>query len=242
MAKYSSKDVGLFAVHGYDVKGVTTTIDTTKISALTEDTLALGHDWAQHETTGLKRFDLTQQGFFDDAAASINAALSGKEGLVRIVVLAHAGNVIGRKFIGFEGPLVQDYTRLATLNMLHKANATYKGSGQVDEGVILQELEAKAADWNTEGADSVDSGASSADGGVGYLVVTAFSGFTGFVGKIRDSADDITYADLIEFDDVTDGPTAQRKTVAGTVEQYLAFDGNVTGSGSITVFAGFARG
>jgi hypothetical protein len=83
--------------------------------------------------------------------------------------------------------------------------------------------------------------ANSVTGGAGYLQVSAFSGFTGFIGKVRSSADDITYADLITFTNVTAGPTAERKTVAGTVDRYLCFDGDVTGVGSITVFAGFAR-
>lgn len=83
--------------------------------------------------------------------------------------------------------------------------------------------------------------ANSTGGGVAYQQVTAFSGFTGFVGKIRDSADGVTYADLATFANVTSAPSAEAVTVAGTVDRYLAYDGNVTGSGSITVFGGFAR-
>ena len=83
--------------------------------------------------------------------------------------------------------------------------------------------------------------ADSANGGSGYLQVTAASGFTNFVGKVRDSADDVTYADLLTFADNVSAPFAERVTVAGTVDRYTAFDGNVTGSGSITVFAGFSR-
>ena len=41
-------------------------------------------------------------------------------------------------------------------------------------------------------------------------------------------------------DNVSD-PFAERKTVAGTIDRYVVIDGNVTGSGSITVFAGLAR-
>lgn len=83
--------------------------------------------------------------------------------------------------------------------------------------------------------------ANSANGGSGYQQITALSGFTGFVGKVRDSSDDITYADLVTFTNVTSAPSAERVTVAGTVDRYLSYDGNVTGSGSITAFAGFSR-
>jgi hypothetical protein len=72
--------------------------------------------------------------------------------------------------------------------------------------------------------------ASSVNGGAGYQQVSAFSGFTGFVGKIRHSADDTTYADLVTFTNVTSAPNAQRVTCAGTVNRYLCFDGDVTGS------------
>jgi len=83
--------------------------------------------------------------------------------------------------------------------------------------------------------------ANSSAGAVGYQQVTALSGFTGFVGKLRDSADDTTYADLISFANVTSAPGKERATVAGVVDRYVSFDGDVTGSGSITVFAGVCR-
>jgi hypothetical protein len=78
-------------------------------------------------------------------------------------------------------------------------------------------------------------------GGVGYQFVSALSGFTGFIGKIRSSPDDTTYADLITFTNVTAAPAAERLTVAGTIDRYLSFNGDVTGAGSITPFVGFKR-
>ncbi len=82
--------------------------------------------------------------------------------------------------------------------------------------------------------------ANSSNGAAGYQHVTSF-GFTGFVGKLRDSADDTTYADLLSFANVTASPNAQRVTVAGVVDRYMSFDGDVTGAGSMDVFAGVAR-
>jgi hypothetical protein len=82
---------------------------------------------------------------------------------------------------------------------------------------------------------------STANGGVAYLQVSDMTGFTGFVGKVRSSADDITYADLATFTNVAAAPAAQRVTVNGTIDRYLSFDGAPTGSGSITAFCGFAR-
>lgn len=105
---------------------------------------------------------------------------------------------------------------------------------------------------NTSGSSGAGTGGSlvrcsTVNGGFAFQQVSAFSGFTGFVGKVRHSADDTTYADLATFADVTSAPgssAAEAVTVAAgtTVHRYLSYDGNVTGSGSITVMAGFARG
>jgi len=78
------------------------------------------------------------------------------------------------------------------------------------------------------------------NGGAGYLQVTAFSGLSAYIAKVRDSVDDITYADLVTF---ADQPAlgAQRVAVSGQVDRHLAIDGNVTGSGSVTTMAGFCR-
>jgi hypothetical protein len=83
--------------------------------------------------------------------------------------------------------------------------------------------------------------ANSSNGCAGYQQISALSGFSGFVGKIRDSADDITYADLCVFVNVTAAPNAQRVTAAGVVDRYVSYDGDVTGSGSITAFSALSR-
>lgn len=78
-------------------------------------------------------------------------------------------------------------------------------------------------------------------GGVGYLEVSDYTGFTGFIGKIRDSADDVTYADLITFANMTASGAQRVVEVAGVIDRYLSFDGNVTGTGSLKAFSGFKR-
>ncbi len=87
-------------------------------------------------------------------------------------------------------------------------------------------------------------GTVTASGGAGFQQVTAFSGFSGFVGKVRHSDDNATFADLATFANVTSAPAAERVAVSTStaVNRYLAYDGNVTGTGSITVFGGFVRG
>ncbi len=101
---------------------------------------------------------------------------------------------------------------------------------------------------NTTGSSGAGTGGSflrcsTVNGGAAYQQVGAFSGFTGYVGKIRHSADDTTYADLATFANVTTARTAERKAVSAgtTVNRYLCHDGDVTGSGSLDVCSGFAR-
>jgi len=80
------------------------------------------------------------------------------------------------------------------------------------------------------------------NGGVGYLQVGAYSGFTNFVCTIEDSADDAAWASLVAFTDVTSGTVAaERVTVAGACDRYLSIDGNITGTGTLDVFVGFSR-
>jgi hypothetical protein len=81
--------------------------------------------------------------------------------------------------------------------------------------------------------------ASTTAGGVGYLHCTAFAP-TSLVPKIMHSPDDSTYAALITFATLT-AVGKERKTVTGTVDRYLSFNGDHTGAGSVTVFSGFCR-
>ncbi len=84
-----------------------------------------------------------------------------------------------------------------------------------------------------------------ANGASGYLQVTAItlSGRPSVTIKIRHSADDATYADLITFTAVT-ARGAERKTVAGTVNRHLATSvtwGGAGGSPKVTYLVGLAR-
>lgn len=85
-----------------------------------------------------------------------------------------------------------------------------------------------------------------AGGGYGFQQVTARSGITANVGKIVHSVDASVWEDLITFTDTGSGANvAERKATATAVVQvrrYLAWVGDLTTAGSITVFGGFARG
>lgn len=243
--KYGSASAWLL-VDGYNLLAAKLQTLRHKIEAITEKTDGLGDAYEAHTPVGVTRLELEQGGaFFDTDTNNIHDAMAGSvptspQASTRVVCLGFEGQVTGARFYGLSGPFSVAYEVLAQLKALTKANVQYLVSGRLDKGEIVQPLATKAADWQTE-STSVDHGASSANGAVGYQQVTALAGFTGFVGKLRDSADNVTFADLIDFDNVTSAPNVQRKTVAGTVDRYVAYDGNVTGTGSITVWAGNSR-
>lgn len=244
MAKYGSSSWSVLLVDGFNLLSAKLKGVTYKIEAKQEDSTGMGDAWEEHLPSGQKVATFSQDGaFFDSDTDGIHDAMEGQQATARVLVCAPFGNTLGAKFIGARGLYGQAYEVLGQVGGLTKANVTYTVSGRLDaNGEIVQPLATKTADWNTKTLGTpVDSGASSANGAVGYLAVSACTGFTNFVGKLRDSADNVTYADLVTFTDNVAAPFAEAVEVAGTVDRYLSFDGNVTGTGSITVFAGLAR-
>lgn len=233
--KYGSSSFSTFLVDGtsllaHKLQGV-----THKVESITEKTDGLGDTSEAHSPVNMAKASLTQDGaFFDDAAGGMHALLKAGSSVERQIVFS----VDGLTFTGSQGQLVTAYEVIAKIAGLSKANASYQVTGDVDDtGVILQNA-AQTIDWT---GTAVDNTASTPDGGAGYLQVTAFAGLTGFVGLIESSPDNAAWSTLITFTNVTAAPAAQRIAFVGVVPRYLRFRGDVAGSGSITVFAGFSR-
>ena len=246
LGKFGPVDV-FFFIDGFNIVGQKIKGLREKHTSPVEDVTGLGDSAPENVPVGVMNSEVVQEGAYFDTTATTggHVAFSGATTLTpatspRIMCLGFAGNTTGYPFTGFLGSFSSEYEVLAESGNLTKANVTHSMTGLRSAGVIIQPLASKTADWNTT-STSVDNAASSANGGEGFMQCTAASGFTAFVGKIRHSADDSTYADLIAFTDNVTDPFAERKTVSGTVNRYLAFAGDVTGSGSITVFAGFSR-
>ncbi len=242
--KFGAKDCAFFLVDGYSILGVVTEL-SDEVEALTEDAKVLGEAWPKPTAVGVRQGALTQNGFYDDATASVNDALNEQQGVARVVNYGYEGNTIGKTCVGLAGSYASKFARISQGNGLTKANAAYAVSGAVEAPVILHEHAAEAGDGNTEGAESVDSGAGTASGASGYLQVSSvtLSGRPSVTVKVRHSADDITYADLIAFTAVA-ARTAERKTVAGTVNRYLASAwawGGAGGAPTATFMVGLHR-
>ena len=117
-------------------------------------------------------------------------------------------------------------------------------SAQVDgitdfNGVSLSDIAAVTIDTN---GTTVDGGAATANGGVGHLHVTAFSGLTSNSVIVEHSTNDSVWSTLGTFTLVS-GVTSERLVIAAgtTVNRYLRVRDDVTGTGSCTRAAFFAR-
>ena len=196
---YGSKDVGHFLVSGRDLLGSQTDL-THDRKALIVETTPIGVEWPTAQYLNKKRVSLTQDGFFDHASGAANDAICDREGVEQVLCLTHLGNVAGRAMHAAAGAFAGTYKRILTGEHADKAHADYTVTGDANDAVILQALAALTTSGNTEGA-SVDAGASSASGGSGYLQVTALTlgGYTSVTFKVRHSADNITFADILTF-------------------------------------------
>jgi hypothetical protein len=246
MAKYGAANFALFLVDGYSLLAARVREVADKTIAALQRTDGLGDSWDESTPTGVASHELSQTGaFYDDSTNNIHTAMVGQGAVSRVVSFSYEGNTIGKRVVMLSGAFATAYKRIASLAGLHKADVEYTCSGQKDEGVLLHALGAEVA--AVTGTTSVDNGASSAAGATAHLHVTALTlgGYTSATAKVRHSADNSTFVDLITFTVVTAAPTAERKSVAGTVNRYLnsslAFNGSGSGP-SITYAVAAARG
>lgn len=250
MVKRGSADVGFLLFGGRDIKGFMTTVNFTR-EAMLEEITGLGEPDERHAKVGLNKARLSQSGFFDDVAGGSNDALVGLAETVACV--GFAGNVlpasgVARDFSGIDGAIQATYDRNPAKGELHKASAEMTMDGAVEEGKILHPLGAETSDPGDTESNSHDNTVSSADGGAGYLQVSALvlGGYTSVQITIRDSGDDISFADHADgaFAVVTISPTAQRIALTGTIRRYTAIDWDFIGAGSgqsITFMVGIIR-
>ena len=249
MAKIGSPDVGFVLLGGFNLLGVSVTAFEFLHMMETEEITGSGDKDEAHQKVGLKRGDLKMSGFYEDAAGLSDAAFIST-GSDRVVLIATEGNTVGKIAHGFAGAVEAVYNRILELATLHKADAEFKTSGPMERHVILHTHSSEsAASGNTEGT-SVDNSASSALGGAGIVECEdlTLGGYTDVTVKVRDSTDDVVWADLVTFDVISAAKTATRKATASateTVDRYLSMSWLFNGSGSgqsIKFAVGFARG
>lgn len=240
MARMSSADVGFLLAGGYSILGDVTMLEDER-EAVIEDATVLGVAWEVPAYVGVKRWKLTQEGFYNDVVLGHNVAFV-TPGSSKVVAFAPEGNTQGAKFVG--SPTVQgSYKRQISRGQLHKASVTFESEGNHDEGKILATLTSRGAASSTS---SLDNSASSANGGAVYIELTALAlgGYTNLAVIVEHSANDSVWATLASFAVLTAAPGAERVVVAGTINRYLRVTWSWTGSGSgqsATFTVGVAR-
>lgn len=242
MGRLSAADSGLFLLDGYSLLGQQTDF-TFDFEAITEETTVLGNDDQTHAWVGVNKAAIEQSGFFDDGDQ--HTALTTPGGTADVLSFGQAGNTANALFIGFLGALESKYGINPARNTLHKAKASYIGSGKCcNNGKIVQPLATDTSGAAITGSTR-DHGASSSAGGVGFLHVTGLTlgGYDDVTVKIAASVDGSTWADLITFTDVA-AIGAQAIEVSGTINRYIRATVQFNGTGSaqsITYFVGLAR-
>src|SRR3990167_7686867 len=100
MAKYGSADLSFFLVDGLDVLGTLTTFDDRR-EAKTERVDVLGEACERHGYVGVRAGEISQEGFYDDAAGNVHDALSSGPGISRLLTYSLEGTATGKNFIGW---------------------------------------------------------------------------------------------------------------------------------------------
>lgn len=252
MSKFGSDKAWLHR-GGYALTGYLTDF-AHNTEATLEETTVLGDAWQKQEFVGLRTTDIQVNGYYDDAAKATVEALVGQTGTGAVLCYGVAGETAGKGFTGFKGAMQANVSRVASRGALHKLTAKFNGDGVVEEGIVLRAMAAATASTGNTQAASYDWGASSTGGGAAYfqlndLVLDGTS--TGFTASIRDSADNNTFAALVNFTQVTSSagaPTAQRSTsmLSTAIQRYtaVAWTQASTAANSTTqatFFAGLAR-
>lgn len=222
------------------LSGYLRSVETEEEVELADSTVLT--DEGHRYTPGLDNGSLSLEGLFDstatagaldDTLATANGAASAS-----VVTVARAGFALGNKVKSIDARQ-SSYNYASPVADVVSFTAAWVSEGQVDTGVSLHDLTAVTT---TANGSSVDNAASSPDGAVGVLHVTANTMDNSTVIKIQDSADNSVWADLITFTSVaTTVTTAERATVAGTVDRYTRAVWTPAGTGSITFAAAICR-
>lgn len=115
-----------------------------------------------------------------------------------------------------------------------------QAEGRIDRGVFLT---TGAAITESGSGASVDNTSQTTNGGIAHLHVSENDLDDTITVRVQQSADNVSWADLVTFDVVPAATTvSQRLAVTGTINRYLRADFTVAGStGSATVHVALAR-
>lgn len=226
---------GAVLVGAYDLTAMFNSMDVSRVKQAVQTT-SYG-DSAHDFIEGLREGRAELSGLFDgDSNKSddrLHAAFTASA--LTVVTLAPNDTTINNKAFILQA-WDTDYRITSPVEGVIATAATLLAdAGGVEAGRWHANLAQKNGATNYT---SVDNSASSANGGVGTLHVTQFNGTDATI-KVTHSVDNVVWADLITFTQVT-GLTSEYKTVTGTVNRYTRIE--LTGTfTTITLAAAFAR-
>lgn len=190
-----------------------------------------GADWKQY-VVGLHDATVSCEGIFDvDADGELIATLSAASRSKWQVYFA--GDTVGQSGRGLDCDTTS-YEPNADLGDVVMWSVEAQSSVGADR-VVSHHAHVEEATSGT--ATVVDNAGSTTNGAVGYLNVTDISGSAVIV--LQDSADNITFADLINFGTIS-ATGGYRGTAAGTVDRYTRLV-HTNAAGTITFVAGLGR-
>ena len=230
-------------------------LDEVNLSGFSRTVGSFGSSYAEDELTGwssdVKWYNLGQpthqlsgyQAVFDNTAAlgSFTELKTREEYLVTLMIGVKAAPIVGSSC--FCASLEQkNFIMDASGPIL--LNVDLIGPGQTESTLVekvwgkVLEMGATSRTATLTGA-SVDNGAESTGGAEGFLHITVSDGGTWSL-KIQDSTNDSDWTDLLTFAADGSAIAAERKAVAGTVDQYTRVLFSRT-SGAITVACAIVR-
>lgn len=237
--KYGSDQVSFFLIAGLDVVGTLTEFEERR-EARTEESHGMGVGWAEHAFVGVREAEITQSGFYDDAAGSVHDALSSGPGTTAILCYGLEGTATGAEFVAFDGGVQVNYQRQTERDGLTKAQAAYRTGNRVEQGIVLHTYKAVGS---TGRKGIVDLGATST-GAAGYLAYNASAGECN-VRILHGASDNSSWEDLFTFTRLSSGHGAQRLSSTGDIKRYVCVDfTTATATGAISAlnaFVGFVQ-
>lgn len=182
-------------------------------------------------------------GLFDGSANAVDEVLTTTLGVDgnHPVLVASAGIAIGNRCVIADIEQTS-YEVSSPVADVVSISSELQATGGIDSAVLLHALNAESS--STDSA-SVDHGASTTNGGIAHLHATANTRNGAVTVKIQHSADDVTFADLVTFTNLSTSTTGAERVVVAegtTVNRYLRAKSTFAGStGSTTYTVAFAR-
>lgn len=228
-----------------DIADLSAYFNTLDVSSSVDipDTSVFSDTARTRKIVGLKDGSLSLSGFFDGAANAVDAKLQAAIGSAGGEVISAAQDtlVIGKP-VKLVLSRLTSYDLSSPVDGVVSAAASIQADGGIDHGKSQHALASESATGN---AASVDNAAGTTNGGIGHLHVTANTRNNATTIKVQHSTDDIVWADLLTFADVSTTTTQERKAVAAgtTVNRYTraTWTFAATPTGALTFAVGFAR-